>query len=80
MKKNAVVSDHKALNDIDLPKQMKPYVMKNFAKELKRVKWPVQKKHNKKFLQIFVFIIILTGLFALISLGATQIIELIGAE
>ncbi len=60
--------------------EMKPHVMKNFEKELKRTKWPTDKKNNKNFFLIFVFILILTGFFALISLGATEIIKLIGAK
>ncbi|MGL5617552.1 MAG: preprotein translocase subunit SecE [Metamycoplasmataceae bacterium] len=58
----------------------KPYVIRNFKKELKRVKWPLEKKHNKNFFYIFLFIIFLTGFFALISLGATELIELMGAK
>ncbi len=58
----------------------KPYVMRNFKKELKRVRWPIQKKHNKNFLYIFVFVLVLTGFFALVSLGATQLIEIMGAK
>jgi preprotein translocase SecE subunit len=54
--------------------------MRNFKKELKRVRWPIQKKHNKNFLSIFVFILVLTGFFALISFGATELIEIIGAK
>lgn len=67
-------------NDNNVATSMKPYVIRNFKKELKRVKWPVEKNHNKNFLYIFIFIIFLTGFFALISFGATQLIELIGAK
>ncbi|MGL4252351.1 MAG: preprotein translocase subunit SecE [Metamycoplasmataceae bacterium] len=64
--------------NITLPE--KPYVIRNFKKELKRVRWPLEKKHNKSFFYIFLFIIFLTGFFALISLGATELIELMGAK
>ncbi|MGL6125049.1 MAG: preprotein translocase subunit SecE [Metamycoplasmataceae bacterium] len=60
--------------------EIKPYVMRNFYKELKRVKWPTEKKHNMSFLYIFIFILFLTGFFALISLGVTELIELMGAK
>lgn len=66
--------------NIDVTPITKPYVMKNFEKELKRTKWPVQKKHNKNFGYIFIFIIVLTGFFALISLVATELMKLIGAN
>lgn len=58
----------------------KVYVFRNFIKELKRIRWPIQKKHNKNFAYIFIFVIILTGFFALISFGASEIIDLIGAK
>ncbi len=67
-------------NNNDVTPKMKPYVIRNFKKELKRVRWPIDKHHNKNFLYIFIFIILLTGFFALVSLGATQLIELIGAK
>ncbi len=75
--KNNIDENH----DVNSPKEItKPYVMRNFKKELKRVRWPIQKKHNKNFLSIFVFILVLTGFFALISFGATELIEIIGAK
>ncbi len=67
-------------NNNDITPKIKPYVMRNFIKELKRVRWPTDKQHNKNFLYIFIFIILLTGFFALVSLGATELIKLIGAK
>ncbi|MDK2819482.1 MAG: preprotein translocase subunit SecE [Mycoplasmataceae bacterium] len=69
----------KTLNDSNAS-DTKVYVFRNFIKELKRIRWPIEKKHNKNFVYIFIFIIILTGFFALISFGASQIIDLIGAK
>lgn len=62
------------------PNKEKPYVIRNFFKELKRISWPTGKKKYKYFFFIFVFIIFLIGLFALISWGATELIKLIGAK
>lgn len=68
------------VNDQNAATTNKPYVMRNFKKELKRVKWPTEKTQHKNFIYIFIFILFLTGFFALISFGATQLIELIGAK
>ncbi|MGL5204954.1 MAG: preprotein translocase subunit SecE [Metamycoplasmataceae bacterium] len=75
-----VEKTNESLNVDNVALKEKPYVIRNFKKELKRVKWPVEKKHNKSFFYIFLFIIFLTGFFALVSLGATELIELMGAK
>ncbi len=62
------------------PNKEKAYPVRNFFKELKRVSWPTTKKHYKYFFWIFVFIIFLVGLFALISWGASELIEAMGAK
>lgn len=75
-----VETTQEIITDKNLALEVKPYVMRNFNKELKRVKWPTERKHNKNFFYIFIFILFLTGFFALISLGATELIELMGAK
>ena len=62
------------------PNKEKPYTVRNFFKELKRVSWPVKKENYKYFFWIFVFIIFLILFFALISWGATELIKWIGAN
>ena len=65
---------------INKPDVSKPYVFRNFFKEMKRVSWPTKKKNWVYFLLTFLFIIVLVIFFALISFGASKIIELIGAK
>lgn len=73
--------DKKTKNDIHKsPNKEKPYAVRNFFKELKRVTWPTSKKNYKYFFLIFVFIIFLIILFALISFGATELIKWMGAN
>lgn len=67
-------------NNIKTPNLEKPYAIRNFVKEIKRVTWPTKKKNYRYFLLIFVFIIFLIGFFALVSLGANEIIKNIGAN
>lgn len=62
------------------PNKEKPYPIRNFFKELKRVIWPTSKKNYKYFFWIFMFIISLVVFFALISWGATELVKLIGAK
>lgn len=62
------------------PNKEKPYPIRNFFKELKRVIWPTSKKNYKYFFWIFVFIISLVVFFAFVSWGATELIKLIGAK
>lgn len=62
------------------PNKEKGYPVRNFFKELKRVSWPTNKKNYKYFFWIFVFIIFLIAFFALISWGAKEILESIGAN
>lgn len=62
------------------PNKEKPYPIRNFFKELKRVIWPTSKKNYKYFFWIFMFIISLVVFFALISWGATELVKLIGAN
>lgn len=62
------------------PFKEKPYPIRNFFKELKRVIWPTSKKNYKYFFWIFMFIISLVVFFALISWGAAELVKLIGAK
>lgn len=62
------------------PNLDKPYPVRNFIKEIKRVSWPTKKKNYVYFLLIFLLIIFLIIFFALVSLGATEIIKNIGAN
>lgn len=62
------------------PNKEKPYPVRNFFKELKRVIWPTSKKNYKYFFWIFMFIISLVVFFALISWGAAELVKLIGAK
>lgn len=68
------------LNENKHPDVEKPYVTRNFFKELKRVSWPTKKKNHIYFLWTLLFIIVLVALFALVSFGALEIIKLIGAK
>lgn len=60
--------------------QSKPYAIRNFNKEIKRISWPTSKKKYKYFFLIFVFIIFLIAIFALISWGATELVKWMGAN
>lgn len=86
MEENTIISSvtseslEENTNNQNISAPMKPYVLKNFEKELKRTKWPIQKKHHNSFIYIFVFIIMLTAFFAIVSLGATELIKAIGAN
>ncbi|MBR3347837.1 MAG: preprotein translocase subunit SecE [Mycoplasmataceae bacterium] len=62
------------------PDKSKPYPVRNFFKELKRVTWPTKKSNYKYFLWVFVFVVFLVLLFALVSWGATELIKLMGAN
>lgn len=78
--KNYQVKQNK-LNKLNFePNKSKPYPVRNFFKELKRVTWPTKKSNYKYFLWVFVFVIFLVLLFALISWGATELIKLMGAN
>lgn len=70
------------LNNIDnkKPNLEKPYPVRNFVKEIKRVSWPTKKKNNIYFIYVLLLIVFLVIFFALVSLGATQIIKSIGAK
>lgn len=58
----------------------KAYVSRNFIKEIKRIKWPLDLKKQKIFLWTFILIAVLIGFFALISFGADELIKVIGAK
>lgn len=62
------------------PDLEKPYVIRNFLKEIRRITWPVKKKNYNYFFFTFVFIVFLIAFFALVSSGTTEIIKLIGAN
>lgn len=65
---------------VKTPNLEKPYVVRNFVKEIKRISWPTKKKNYRYFMWTFVFIIFLIAFFAVVSLGATEIIKSIGAK
>ncbi|MGL5358052.1 MAG: preprotein translocase subunit SecE [Metamycoplasmataceae bacterium] len=60
--------------------KQKAYILRNFFKEIKRIRWPFDFKKEKNFLLVFVFIMFLIGFFFLISFISGQFINLIGAQ
>ena len=58
----------------------KPYPVRNFFKEIKRISWPTKAKNHRYLLWMFLFISFLIAFFALVSLGATEIIKIMGAN
>ncbi|MGL4343037.1 MAG: preprotein translocase subunit SecE [Metamycoplasmataceae bacterium] len=60
--------------------KQKPYVFRNFFKEIKRINWPFDEKKQKNFLLTFLLIIILLLFFSLISFGANELIQAMGAK
>ncbi|MGL5522282.1 MAG: preprotein translocase subunit SecE [Metamycoplasmataceae bacterium] len=60
--------------------KQKAYILRNFFKEIKRIRWPLDFKKEKNFLLVFVFIMFLIGFFFLISFISGQFINLIGAQ
>lgn len=55
------------------PKKEKKYYLRNFIKEIKRVKWPTAKESNNAFWTTILFILICTILFLIITIIATYI-------
>ena len=45
--------------------------IKNFLKELKRVRWPSIKKSNKTFINVLIFVLISSIALFIVSLGMT---------
>ena len=62
------------------PDLEKSYAVRNFFKEVKRISWPTKAKNHRYLLWMFLFITFLIAFFALVSLGATEIIKTIGAN
>ena len=62
------------------PDLEKPYPVRNFFKEIKRISWPTKAKNHRYLLWRFLFISFLIAFFALVSLGATEIIKIMGAN
>lgn len=62
------------------PDLNKPYVLRNFFKEIRRISWPNKAKNYRYLFWMLFFVVFLIAFFALISLGATEIIKLIGAN
>lgn len=62
------------------PDLEKPYPVRNFFKEIKRISWPTKAKNHRYLLWMFLFISFLIAFFALVSLGATEIIKIMGAN
>lgn len=67
-------------NNVSNPDLEKPYAVRNFFKEVKRISWPTKAKNHRYLLWMFLFITFLIAFFALVSLGATEIIKTIGAN
>lgn len=67
-------------SNVSNPDLEKPYAVRNFFKEVKRISWPTKAKNHRYLLWMFLFITFLIAFFALVSLGATEIIKTIGAN
>lgn len=67
-------------SNVSAPDLEKPYAVRNFFKEVKRISWPTKAKNHRYLLWMFLFITFLIAFFALVSLGATEIIKTIGAN
>lgn len=67
-------------SNVSTPDLEKPYAVRNFFKEVKRISWPTKAKNHRYLLWMFLFITFLIAFFALVSLGATEIIKTIGAN
>ena len=65
---------------IKRPDLEKPYVIRNFFKEIRRVSWPTKGKHFRYLFWMFLFLIFLIAFFALVSLGAIEILKMMGAR
>lgn len=76
---NNNVEQTRALEENKTSKE-KAYVTRNFVKEIKRIKWPLDSKKQKVFLWTFILIAVLIGFFALISFGADEFVKWIGAK
>lgn len=59
-------------------KKRKNYVVRDFTREIKRVKWPENRQYFKLFVYVIIFLLVTTLFFFGIVTGFTQLFNVLG--